>query len=60
MIEERKNANKIENPENKAAAYCDNVKPYLDIIRYQADKLELIVDDQMWPMPKLREILFTR
>ncbi|MEM9051244.1 MAG: glutamine synthetase III [Bacteroidota bacterium] len=60
MIEERKKANKIDDPEKKAAAYCDKVKPFLDIIRYQSDKLELIVDDEMWPMPKLREILFTR
>jgi len=60
MVEERKKANKIEDPEKKAAAYCDKVKPFLDKIRYQADKLELIVDDEMWPMPKLREILFTR
>ncbi len=60
MIEERKKANKIEDSFESAIAYCDKVKPYLNEIRYQADKLELIVDDELWPMPKLRELLFTR
>jgi glutamine synthetase len=60
MIEERKKANKIEDAYESAVAYCDLVKPFLNEIRYHADKLELIVDDEYWPMPKLREILFTR
>lgn len=60
MIEQRKKANIIDDAQKKAEAYCDKVKPYMDTIRYQVDKLELIVDDEMWPLPKLREILFTR
>jgi glutamine synthetase len=61
MIEERKKANDISNSRDKAIAYCDNVKgKYFDIIRYHADKLELIVDDAYWLLPKYREILFLR
>ena len=60
MLEERKKANKIEDVEAKAVAYCDNVKPYFDEVRYHTDKLEILVDDEMWTLPKLREILFTR
>ncbi|MCA1750396.1 MAG: glutamine synthetase type III, partial [Flavobacteriales bacterium] len=59
MIEARKEANKIEDVYNQAVAYCDKVKPYMEDIRYHADKLELIVDDELWPIPKLRELLFT-
>jgi glutamine synthetase len=60
MLEERKEANKIEDMEERALAYCDKVKPYFDEIRYHADKLELLVDDELWPLPKMRELLFTR
>ena len=60
MLMERKAANKIENVEKKAFAYCDKVKVYFDEIRYHADKLELLVDDELWPLPKFREMLFTR
>jgi len=60
MLAERKLANAIEHAEDKAVAYCDNVKVHFDDIRYHADKLELLVDDEMWPMPKFREMLFTR
>ena len=60
MIEERKKANVIEHAEDMAIAYCDKVKPYFDIIRYHCDKLELMVDDEMWPLIKYREMLFTR
>lgn len=60
MLEERKLANKIEHPEKKALAYCDKVKPYFDEIKYHSDKLELLIDDTMWPLPKLREMLFTK
>lgn len=60
MLEARKVANKIEHAEDKAIAYCDNVKVYFDEIRYHADKLELLVDDELWPLPKFREMLFTR
>jgi glutamine synthetase len=44
----------------EAIAYCDKVVPFFDIIRYNVDKLELIIDDEMWPLPKYREMLFTR
>jgi glutamine synthetase len=60
MVEERKKANKIENEREKAIAYHDQVIPYFDIIRYHTDKLELIIDDEMWSLPKYRELLFIR
>lgn len=60
MIEARKIANKIEDGKEKAHAYSKTVKPYLDDIRDHIDKLELIVDDDIWPLPKYRELLFTR
>ncbi|WP_070137268.1 glutamine synthetase III family protein [Crocinitomix algicola] len=60
MIEERKKANLIEDAREKAYAYCDNVKAKFDDIRYHADKLEIMVDDNIWPLPKLRELLFTK
>ena len=60
MLGERKKANKIEHAEDKAIAYCDNVKIHFDEIRYHADKLELLVEDELWPLPKFREMLFTR
>jgi glutamine synthetase len=60
MIEERKKANRIENIRDKAIAYCDKVRPYFDEIRYHADKLELLVDDEMWPMTKYRELVTIR
>ncbi len=60
MTEERKKANTIDDALEAAIAYCDVVKPFMADIRYQADKLELLVDDDLWPMPKLRELLFTR
>jgi glutamine synthetase len=60
MIEERKKANVIEDPFKKALQYEKKVKPYLDQIRVHIDKLELIVDDEIWPLPKYRELLFTR
>lgn len=59
MIEERKKANKLEGQKN-ADAYCNKVKPYFDEIRYHCDKLELMVDDNLWPLTKYRELLFTR
>ena len=59
MIEERKKANVIEDSYKKAIAYENKVKPYLDEIRVHIDKLELIVDNEMWPLPKYRELLFT-
>ncbi|MCU0456381.1 MAG: glutamine synthetase III [Bacteroidales bacterium] len=60
MIEERKKANIIDDSFRKAVAYEKKVKPYLDEIRSHIDKLELIVDNEMWPLPKYRELLFTR
>ncbi len=60
MIEARRKANTIEEHRAKAIAYCDKVKPYLEEIRYHSDKLELTIDDELWPLPKLRELLFTR
>ena len=60
MIEERKKANKVEHASHKAKAYCDQVKPYFDSIRYHCDKLELIIDDKLWPLPKYRELLFLK
>jgi glutamine synthetase len=58
MVEERKKANKITDSYKKALAYEKNVKPYLSSIRYHIDKLELIVDNEIWPLPKYRELLF--
>ncbi len=61
MIEERKRANEITDTREKAIAYCDNVKgKYFDTIRYHVDKLELLVDDAFWLLPKYRELLFLR
>ena len=60
MIEARKVANKIQDGQEKAFAYCNRVKPYFDKIRYHVDKLELLVDDELWPLPKYRELLFIR
>ena len=60
MIEARKVANKIESEREKAIAYHDTIVPALEEIRYHIDKLELIVDDQMWTLPKYRELLFVR
>ena len=73
MVNARKIANKIESEREKAIAYHDSVAPYLDeiayhdqivpmmeAIRYHIDKLELVVDDQIWTLPKYRELLFIR
>lgn len=60
MISHRKKANQIENMREKAYAYEKEVSSYFDPIRNQIDKLEMIVDDEIWPFPKYREMLFTR
>ncbi|HBL72277.1 MAG TPA: glutamine synthetase type III, partial [Bacteroidales bacterium] len=60
MVEARKVANRIEHEREKAVAYHDTVAPYFEKIRYNIDKLELIVDNEMWPLPKYRELLFIR
>ena len=60
LVDARKVANKIEDEFQKAVAYHDFIAPMFDKIRYQIDKLELIVDDSLWPLPKYRELLFIR
>lgn len=60
MVQARKKANRIENEREKAIAYHDTVAPCMDVIRYHIDKLELMVDNEMWPLPKYRELLFIR
>ncbi|MDE6489106.1 MAG: glutamine synthetase III, partial [Paramuribaculum sp.] len=60
MVEARRQANRIENERDKAIAYHDTVVPSMDVIRYHIDKLELMVDNEMWPLPKYRELLFIR
>lgn len=60
MVEKRKTVNRKENVRELAVAYHDEVAPYLDAIRYHIDKLELIVEDEMWTLPKYRELLFIR
>jgi glutamine synthetase len=60
MIEARKAANQIQDSGEKAYAYCDHVKPFFEKIRYHVDKLELLVDDELWPLPKYRELLFVK
>ena len=60
MVEARKVANRISDEREKAIAYHDNIAPMLEQIRYHIDKLELIVDDRMWTLPKYRELLFIR
>jgi glutamine synthetase len=61
MIGERKKVNAIEDTKKRAVAYCDNVKgKYFDEIRYHVDKLEMLVDDSYWALPKYRELLFLR
>jgi glutamine synthetase len=60
MTEARKAANSITGSRAKAVAYCETVKPFFDEIRYSVDKLELLVDDSEWELPKYRELLFLR
>ncbi len=60
MIAARKKANELTNSRDKAIAYCDKIKIYFDDIRYHADKLELLIDDKLWELPKYRELLFMR
>lgn len=60
LVEARKEANRIDSEREKAVAYQDRIAPMLEEIRYQIDKLELIVDNEMWPLPKYRELLFMR
>ena len=60
MTEERKKANNLDSAKKQAHAYCEKVKPYFESIRYNVDKLEGIVDDATWPLPKYREMLYLR
>ncbi len=60
MTEERKKANNLDNAKKQAHAYCEKVKPYFESMRYNVDKLEGIVDDATWPLPKYREMLYLR
>lgn len=60
MVDARKKANTITDERHKAIAYHDNVQPQMEKIRYSIDKLELLVDNEMWPLPKYRELLFIR
>ncbi|MBS4000647.1 MAG: glutamine synthetase III [Desulfobulbaceae bacterium] len=60
MVDKRKEANQITDIAKRAEAYSKVIKPYIEEIRYNIDKLELIVDNQMWPLPKYRELLFIR
>ncbi|THV60171.1 glutamine synthetase type III [Flagellimonas alvinocaridis] len=58
MTDARKRANGLSTAHKKAQAYCDNVKPYFDVIRAQSDKLEKLIADDLWPFTKYRELLF--
>lgn len=60
MIARRKIANEIAEASERAQYYCRHVKPLLEVIRYHIDKLEILVDDQMWPLPKYREMMFLK
>ncbi len=60
MVDARKKANNIDDIAKKSIAYCDDVRGYFETIRYNCDKLELIVEDKLWPLPKYRELLFIK
>jgi glutamine synthetase len=60
MTEARKKANALTDVKKQAVEYCEKVKDYFEIIRYHVDKLELVIDDESWPLPKYRELLFTK
>jgi glutamine synthetase len=60
MVEERKKANNLDSPKKQALAYCDKVKPYFETVRYQVDKLERLIDNEVWPLPKYRELLYIK
>ena len=60
MTQARKSANALKDSHKKASAYCENVKPYFDEIRYHCDKLEQLIDNAIWPLTKYRELLFLK
>jgi glutamine synthetase len=60
MTDARRSANKLKDIDKKAFAYCDNVKPYFEQIRNHSDKLESLMDNNLWPLTKYRELLFQK
>ena len=60
MTEARKVANRLEGYQKRAFAYEENVRPFLESIRDHIDHLEMEIDDEIWPLPKYRELLFTK
>ena len=60
LVNARKQANKIESQRDRAIAYHDTIVPKMEEIRYHIDKLELVVSDELWTLPKYRELLFIR
>jgi glutamine synthetase len=60
MVDKRKKANKIDDTSERAALYNKEILPFFEKIRYHVDKLELLVDDELWPLPKYRELLFIK
>ena len=60
MADARKKANALKDTKKKAEAYCNNVKPYFSEIRLHSDKLEKLMDNQLWPLTKYRELLFIK
>lgn len=60
MTQARRDANNLKDLSKKAFAYCDNVKPFFDEIRYHSDKLEQLIENELWPLAKYRELLFTK
>jgi glutamine synthetase len=60
LVDKRKEANQINDISERAEMYSTVIKPYIEEVRYHIDKLELIVDNKMWPLPKYRELLFIR
>ena len=60
MIEARKRANAVDNVRKRSIMYCEEVLPYFEKIRVHSDKLELLIDDEVWTLPKYREMLSLR
>lgn len=60
LVDQRKSINEMDTVELKAINYCDKIIPFFNEIRYEADKLEQVIDDDLWPLPKYRELLFSR
>ena len=58
LVEARKVANRIEDIAERAKVYSHEVKGMMDKVRENADQLEMLIDDEMWPLPKYRELLF--